>query len=256
MNYWKNNGTQTEKLIVGFPTYGHTFTLSNPSQHGIGVPASGPGPAGTYTREAGFLTYYEICLFLKDGAIEVWDDYGKVPYAYKGSDWVGYDNPKSFQIKADWLKKNNFGGAMVWTIDLDDFTGTFCDQGRYPLINTLKKALGLESTSCPSSTQPITPTTSAPGGSGRGSSGGSSEDRGFCAGKADGLYPVAGSAYKLVCYFTDWAQYRTGLGFFVPDCTHLIYSFTNISNNKITSEERNDVTLYHTFNDLKKRLLG
>ncbi|XP_027717583.1 acidic mammalian chitinase-like isoform X2 [Vombatus ursinus] len=211
MNYWKNNGTQTEKLIVGFPTYGHTFTLSNPSQHGIGVPASGPGPAGTYTREAGFLTYYEICLFLKDGAIEVWDDYGKVPYAYKGSDWVGYDNPKSFQIKADWLKKNNFGGAMVWTIDLDDFTGTFCDQGRYPLINTLKKALGLESTS---------------------------------------------SAYKLVCYFTDWAQYRTGLGFFVPDCTHLIYSFTNISNNKITSEERNDVTLYHTFNDLKKRLLG
>ncbi|XP_027717021.1 acidic mammalian chitinase-like, partial [Vombatus ursinus] len=145
MNYWKNNGTQTEKLIVGFPTYGHTFTLSNPSQHGIGAPASGPGAAGTYTREAGFLAYYEICLFLKDGAIEVWDDYGKVPYAYKGNVWVGYDNPKSFQIKADWLKKNNFGGAMVWAIDLDDFTGTFCNQGKYPLISTLKKALGLDS---------------------------------------------------------------------------------------------------------------
>uniref|UniRef100_A0A4X2K3F0 GH18 domain-containing protein n=1 Tax=Vombatus ursinus TaxID=29139 RepID=A0A4X2K3F0_VOMUR len=119
MNYWKNNGTQTEKLIVGFPTYGHTFTLSNPSQHGIGVPASGPGPAGTYTREAGFLTYYEICLFLKDGAIEVWDDYGKVPYAYKGSDWVGYDNPKSFQIKVEKITlEAPWSGQLIWMTSL------------------------------------------------------------------------------------------------------------------------------------------
>lgn len=43
----------------------------------------------------------------------------------------------------DWLKENNFGGAMVWTIDLDDFTGTFCHEGKYPLISTLKKGLGL-----------------------------------------------------------------------------------------------------------------
>lgn len=32
---------------------------------------------------------------------------------------------------------------MVWTIDLDDFTGTFCKQGKYPLISTLKSSLGL-----------------------------------------------------------------------------------------------------------------
>jgi hypothetical protein len=31
---------------------------------------------------------------------------------------------------------------MVWTLDLDDFSGTFCGQGRYPLINTLKSGLG------------------------------------------------------------------------------------------------------------------
>lgn len=33
---------------------------------------------------------------------------------------------------------------MVWTIDMDDFLGTFCNQGKYPLINVLKKALNLE----------------------------------------------------------------------------------------------------------------
>lgn len=45
------------------------------------------------------------------------------------------------------MKKNNFAGAMVWSLDLDDFTGTFCNQGKYPLITTLKTALGLQSAS-------------------------------------------------------------------------------------------------------------
>lgn len=40
--------------------------------------------------------------------------------------------------------KNNYGGAMVWTIDMDDYLGTFCNQGKYPLINVLHKAFGLD----------------------------------------------------------------------------------------------------------------
>ncbi|XP_031989355.1 acidic mammalian chitinase-like isoform X3 [Corvus moneduloides] len=143
MNYWKNNGAPAQKLLVGFPTYGKTFTLQNPSNTGIEAPTSGPGPAGPYTKEAGLLAYYEICTFLNSGATQAWDEPQDVPYAYKGSEWIGYDNVKSFGLKVDWLKKNNFGGAMVWTIDLDDFTGTFCHEGKYPLISTLKKGLGL-----------------------------------------------------------------------------------------------------------------
>lgn len=33
---------------------------------------------------------------------------------------------------------------MVWTIDMDDYLGTFCNQGKYPLINVLKKGLNLD----------------------------------------------------------------------------------------------------------------
>ncbi|XP_049986924.1 acidic mammalian chitinase isoform X1 [Alexandromys fortis] len=194
MNYWKNNGAPAEKLIVGFPEYGHSFLLSNPSNNGIGAPTSGAGPAGPYTREAGFWAYYEICTFLKNGATEVWNAPQEVPYAYKGNEWVGYDNVRSFDVKTQWLKQNNFGGAMIWAIDLDDFTGSFCDQGKFPLTSTLNKALGV-STSCTAPdvpTEPSEPVTSPPvTGSGSGSSGGSSEGSGFCAGKADGLYPVA-----------------------------------------------------------------
>lgn len=61
MNYWMDNGAPAEKLIVGFPAYGHTFILSDPSNTGIDAPTSGAGPAGPYTRQAGFWAYYEVC---------------------------------------------------------------------------------------------------------------------------------------------------------------------------------------------------
>lgn len=32
---------------------------------------------------------------------------------------------------------------MVWTLDMDDYMGTFCNEGKYPLINILKKGLNL-----------------------------------------------------------------------------------------------------------------
>ncbi|XP_068822222.1 acidic mammalian chitinase isoform X1 [Capricornis sumatraensis] len=191
MHYWKSNGAPAEKLIVGFPAYGHNFILRDASNNGIGAPTSGAGPAGPYTREAGFWAYYEICTFLKEGATVAWDDSQNVPYAYKGTEWVGYDNVNSFRIKAQWLKENNFGGAMVWAIDLDDFTGTFCNQGKFPLINTLKDALSLKSAACNASTQPSEPNSSPGNGSGSGNESSSSESREYCAGKADGLYPVA-----------------------------------------------------------------
>ncbi|XP_012355826.1 acidic mammalian chitinase-like isoform X2 [Nomascus leucogenys] len=232
MNYWKDNEAPAEKLIVGFPAYGHTFLLSNPSNHGIDAPTSGPGPAGPYTRQSGFWAYYEISTFLKNGATEVWEALEDVPYAYKGNEWLGYDNTKSFQIKADWLKKNNFGGAMVWAIDLDDFTGTFCNQGKFPLITTLKDALGLQSTSCKALAQPIAPIAEAPithgvshsgssgGCSGR-SSGGSPSGSGFCANRASGLYPDStdkNAFYKCVNGKTFTQHCQAGL-FFDASCS-------------------------------------
>lgn len=70
----------------------------------------------------------------------------------------------------------------------------------------------------------------------------------------------SGAAYKLICYYTSWSQYREGDGSCFPDaidpllCTHIIYSFANISNNEIDTWEWNDVTLYDTLNTLKNRL--
>ena len=42
------------------PTYGRSFTLSNRQNSKVNAPASGGGVAGKYTKEGGFLAYYEV----------------------------------------------------------------------------------------------------------------------------------------------------------------------------------------------------
>jgi Chitinase len=59
-NMWVRLGAPKEKLIIGMPTYGRTFTLTNPAVFKVNSPASGGGKAGEYTKESGFLAYYEV----------------------------------------------------------------------------------------------------------------------------------------------------------------------------------------------------
>lgn len=48
------------KIVIGIPTYGKSFTLDNAFNNGVGAPTTGAGTAGTFTREAGALSYYEV----------------------------------------------------------------------------------------------------------------------------------------------------------------------------------------------------
>lgn len=141
-NLWVKLGAPKEKLIIGMPTYGRSFTLANPDKHGVNNPASGGGKAGEYTKESGFLAYYEICEMLLNGGVYVWDDEMKVPYAVQGDQWVGFDDERSIRNKMNWIKENQFGGAMVWTVDMDDFSGKNCGGDvKYPLIGAMKEEL-------------------------------------------------------------------------------------------------------------------
>ncbi|ERE88953.1 acidic mammalian chitinase-like protein [Cricetulus griseus] len=59
MDNWKNKGAAPEKLIVGFPAYGHTFILSDSSKTGIGAPSNRGGHPGPYTKKTGLWAYSE-----------------------------------------------------------------------------------------------------------------------------------------------------------------------------------------------------
>lgn len=70
--------------------------------------------------------------------------------------------------------------------------------------------------------------------------------------------------YKIVCYYTNWSQYRTKIGKFLPEdipadlCTHIIFAFGWLKKGKLSSFESNDETkdgkvgLYERIMKLKK----
>ena len=127
----------------------------------MNAPAADAGKSGPYTQAAGFLSYFEICKLLsKDGWNKEWNDEQKIPYAFKDDQWVGYDDPKSIKLKVsstlspqisancllidsspkkcEYAAKRKLAGAMIWSLDLDDFTGNFCNEGKYPLLAAIK----------------------------------------------------------------------------------------------------------------------
>jgi len=139
-NYWSAGGAPRNKLVIGTGTYGRAFTLANAGNRGIGAPATGAGAAGEFTREAGFLAYYEICRMRNGGGVTTYEPDQRAPYTSLGNQWVGYDNQQSLREKVQYIRQNNYIGWMTWCLDLDDFTGTFCGEGTYPLMRTLNSA--------------------------------------------------------------------------------------------------------------------
>ena len=62
-NYWVEKGCPRNKLVIGMGLYGRSFTLTNPNSNGLMAPAKSAGQAGKFTREGGFLSYYEVSHF-------------------------------------------------------------------------------------------------------------------------------------------------------------------------------------------------
>lgn len=133
---WARKGADRSKILVGLPTYGRSWTLADPRNNGVGAPTThGNG-------ELNFHSYFEICEKLRnEGYIHRFDNETKTPYAFKGNHWISYDDPVSLQYKMTWIHQNDFGGSIVWAVDLDDFDGTSCGSGRYPMIRAIHQCL-------------------------------------------------------------------------------------------------------------------
>jgi len=100
----------------------------------------------------------------------------------------------------------------LWFYDIsaDDFNGTFCGNGTFPLIRAAKNTF--QNTSIPMTTtaKPTTTTT---------------------------MRPYNSTNRMMVCYSSNEAQHRNGMGQFLPEnidaglCTHLVFSFLKVDRN-------------------------
>uniref|UniRef100_H2ZGQ3 chitinase n=1 Tax=Ciona savignyi TaxID=51511 RepID=H2ZGQ3_CIOSA len=156
VNIWLDGGCDPRKLVLGLPTYGRTYTLLDTNNYGYGANATGPGDAGTYTREAGFLAYYEICLLLKStDAKIIQNQYARAPAVVVGDQWISYDDKESIRQKIEFMKLKGMGGTMVWAVDNDDFQAV-CNEKNELLRAIYFELKGENSPSCG-----IKPTTTA-----------------------------------------------------------------------------------------------
>ncbi|XP_055533865.1 acidic mammalian chitinase-like [Wyeomyia smithii] len=135
--YWLSEGAPSNKLILGIPFYGRTFTLQNPDNYWLRDTATGPGRPGSFTGVAGALSYFEICPFVTRIWDRHWEDNQKAAFGVNGDQWVGYDDVESVLIKCSYVDEHGLAGIMVWTMDRDDFRG-YCGSNN-PMLSTIRE---------------------------------------------------------------------------------------------------------------------
>lgn len=144
------------------------------------------------------------------------------PYAYKGNQWVSFDDKAMIRQKSELVRKLGLGGGMVWALDLDDFTG-HCGQGVHPLLSEMQSVL--RDPPKPSDqnlpvapveqSPPKEPTTTSTASTSSEPSSTSSNNGQEVTNDDDTVEIEADSNasqsspisadYKVVCYFTNWA---------------------------------------------------
>lgn len=91
VKYILRHGMAAEKLVLGIPLFGKSYTLATSSAPSPGAAVSGWGEEGPYTQTKGMLAYFEICMAEREGkGFSGVDDAGNA-YGVFDNQWVTYD---------------------------------------------------------------------------------------------------------------------------------------------------------------------
>lgn len=143
VNYLLRSDFPKEKIIVGIELYARTYTIYQTNSSILGSTVKKEGKQGKYTQINGILSYFEICeLSQNQNWTYNWLNEEQVPYLFDGNDQIAFfEDWDSIEAKATYVKSNGLGGMSFFSLDMDDFTGNFCNQGFFPLVNTAKDTL-------------------------------------------------------------------------------------------------------------------
>lgn len=122
------SGAPVEKLILGIPFYGRTFTAKNEHNSDVGEESEKSGFGGPFIEDKSFLGYNEFCKmkneknwifqfntgasqmvgkFMEDGKMNV----------------VTIETPRSVANKVKFAMENELLGVWAWSTDTDDSNG-------------------------------------------------------------------------------------------------------------------------------------
>ncbi|RUS33255.1 glycosyl hydrolases family 18-domain-containing protein [Jimgerdemannia flammicorona] len=108
------------------PLYGHTYTLTNPSEtNDVGSAWNASGTAGNCSQSSGVLFYYEIANLIASKKLtpvftpEGYSYYGTYVDSKGATNWVGYDDRLSLLLKTQFAAQNGLLGVVHWSINQD-----------------------------------------------------------------------------------------------------------------------------------------
>jgi len=142
VDLWIEMGASPTQLALGMGTYGRGWLLLDPADNGFYANASGLIPAGPYTREPGIWGFNEIVekQATQTGWRVVRDPDVVGPYAVRDREWIGYDDVESINVRVQYIKDKGLAGGMFWSIETDDFHGTYSTEP-FPLLKTARRGL-------------------------------------------------------------------------------------------------------------------
>jgi len=175
IQYYLDQGVPSQKLVLGIHTEGKGWILEQSATAencpgpdcpaGIYCPVAGPSPNVTYSRQEGWLFYYEVLqLFFNDTipdaelpthwpdvkpGLEHWTIYDNLngnqdgcymaPFAYQNRYWISYDDEYSAGLKARYANHYGLKGTFVWEVDADNFRGLF-NSKPFTILKALNQA--------------------------------------------------------------------------------------------------------------------
>ncbi|XP_058062064.1 endochitinase-like [Anopheles bellator] len=131
--HWINRGCPSEKILLQIYFSGIKFVLANADDHGIDAPIN-----RNSSVLPSFMDYNQICSQVREEGWTIdWDGQSMAPYAYHGTDWIGYENENSLAEKAHFAHSEGLGGLVVDGVEKDDYNGV-CGK-RYPLLTAVRE---------------------------------------------------------------------------------------------------------------------
>jgi chitinase len=167
----KNLGINMSKVTLGAPFYGRGVVCNG----NAAVNAPTTKRAETVQPDGPIQTCADYANWQKDlwdgtpsygyilqatgsgsGWTEHWDDNAKVPYKTKGNYFLSYDNERSIEAKAQYIKDQGLAGVIVWQVyaDMTDMTSStvakgkliFCPNTKSKLVNKINQVFANGST--------------------------------------------------------------------------------------------------------------